>query len=233
MATFNLLEVIRNYSKINKNYKLVHVSTDEIYGDIIKGSANENFQINPSSPYAATKAASSHLVSSYIRTFKLKALIVNPTNNYGPNQHPEKLIPKIIYNILNDKSLPIYGKGRNKREWTFVLDNCAALIEVFKKGKIGETYNIGSGEIVSNINICRLLINISKKKKLLGRNVKIKFVKDRPGHDFRYSLNSSKIKKKIKWKPNISLLKGLEYTFDWYLKNNKYYNFLNKNDIKK
>ena len=165
LATFSLLEALRSYSKINKNYRLVHVSTDEIFGDISKGSVSENFQTNPSSPYAATKAASSHLVGSYIRTFKIKALIVNPTNNYGPNQHPEKLIPKIILNILNDKRLPIYGKGKNKREWTFVLDNCAAIFQVFKKGKIGETYNIGSGEIVSNIEICRLLMNISKKKK--------------------------------------------------------------------
>ena len=231
LATFNLLEALRGYSKINKNYRLVHVSTDEIYGDILKGSVKENYKINPSSPYAATKAASNHLVSSYIRTFKLKALIANPTNNYGPNQHPEKLIPKIIYNILNNKSLPIYGNGKNKREWTFVLDNCAALIEIFKKGKIGETYNIGSGKIVSNIKICKLLINISKKKKILGNNSKIKFVKDRPGHDFRYSLNCSKLRKKIKWKPKMSLFRGLEYTFNWYLKNEKYFNFLNKKDI--
>ena len=231
LGTYNLLEALRNYSKINKNYRLIHVSTDEIYGDISKGSVKENSQVKPSSPYAATKAASNHLVSSYIKTFKLKALIVNPTNNYGPNQHPEKLIPKIIYNILNNKKLPIYGKGKNKREWIFVSDNCEALIAVYKNGKIGESYNIGSGKIISNLAICKLLMNIAKKNKSLGQNVKIQFIKDRPGHDFRYSVNSSKIKKKIKWKPKVKLLEGLKYTFNWYVENKKYFNSFNKKDF--
>jgi len=231
LATYNLLDALRTYSQINKDYRLIHVSTDEIYGDILKGSVNESFQTKPSSPYAATKAASNHLVSSYIRTFRIKAIIANTSNNYGPKQHPEKLIPKIIYNILNGKNLPIYGKGKNKREWIFVKDNCEALIKLFKKGKLGEIYNIGSGKTVSNLRICKLLIDISKKKNLMRKSVKIKYVKDRPGHDFRYLLNSSKLKKITKWTPKTSLKQGLNYTFDWYLKNKKYFRYFNKKDI--
>ncbi len=158
-------------------------------------------------------------------------MITNCSNNYGPNQHPEKLIPKLIYNIINNKALPLYGKGKNSREWIFVNDHCEALYKVFRNGSKGEFYNIGSNINSSNLDIARLLINIAKKKIKVGKNVKIKFVKDRPGHDIRYALDSKKIKKKLRWKSIISLRKGLNNTFNWYFKNMKYYTSLKKKDI--
>ena len=230
-ATYNLLEAIREYSKINKKYKLIHVSTDEIYGDLPKGNASEISHINPSSPYAASKASSNHLVTSYVRTFKLNAVITNASNNYGPRQHPEKLIPKLIYNILNGKNLPIYGSGNNIREWMYVQDHCLALLKIFKKGKRGQIYNIGSGKLVSNLNLCKSILNISKKKNILKKDVKIVHVKDRAGHDFRYALNSSKLKKKIKWKNKTNLINGLIKTLDWYSKNQNFFKEFKKSDI--
>ncbi len=158
-------------------------------------------------------------------------MITNCSNNYGPRQHPEKLIPKLIYNILNNKNLPIYGKGLNSREWIYVDDHCEALIKIYEKGKIGNFYNIGSNLNVNNLKISKLLIKISKTKTNIGKNVKIKFVKDRPGHDIRYALNSSKIIKNLRWKPKINILNGLIKTFDWYLKNPGYYLTLKKRDI--
>ena len=160
-------------------------------------------------------------------------MITNCSNNYGPRQHPEKLIPKLIYNIIQNKPLPLYGKGKNSREWIFVDDHCEALFKVFKKGTKGEFYNIGSNININNIDIARLLINIAKNKIKLGKKVKIKFVKDRPGHDFRYALDSKKIFKKLEWKSKINLKKGLENTFNWYLENMKYYTTLKKKDITK
>ncbi len=193
---FNLLEAFREYSKKNKKTKLIHISTDEVYGDVLRGRSKETDPYRPSSPYAASKASSDHLVYSYVRTFKLNAIITNCSNNYGPHQHPEKLIPKLIYNIINDKPLPLYGKGKNSREWIFVDDHCEALFKVFKKGSKGEFYNIGSSINSSNLDIAKLLIDIAKKKIRLGNKVKIKFVKDRPGHDLRYALDNKKILKK-------------------------------------
>ena len=216
---------------MNKTSKLIHISTDEVYGDVLKGRSKENDTYKPSSPYAASKASSDHLVSSYVRTFNIPAIITNCSNNYGPRQHPEKLIPKLIYNILNNKDLPIYGKGLNSREWIFVDDHCEALIQVSKKGKIGNFYNIGSNLNFNNLKITKCLIQIAKSKLKIGKNVKIKFVKDRPGHDLRYALNSNKIMKNLKWKPKVGILKGLETTFDWYLKNPNYYSKLKKTDI--
>ena len=197
----------------------------------MKGRSRETDPYKPSSPYAASKASSDHLVYSYVRTYKLNAIITNCSNNYGPNQHPEKLIPKLIYNIINNKALPLYGKGKNSREWIFVDDHCEALLKVFRNGSKGEFYNIGSNINFNNLDIAKLLIKIAKKKIKVGKNVKIKFVKDRPGHDFRYALNSKKIKKKLKWKSVTSLKSGLNNTFDWYFKNMKYYTSLKKKDI--
>ena len=230
-GVFNLLESFRKYYLLNKSSKLIHISTDEVYGDVLNGRSKENDTYKPSSPYAASKASSDHLVSSYVRTFGIPAIITNCSNNYGPRQHPEKLIPKLIYNILNNKSLPIYGKGLNSREWIFVNDHCEALIQVSKKGKIGNFYNIGSNLNLNNLKLTRCLIQIAKSKLKIGENVKIKFVKDRPGHDLRYALNSAKIMKNLKWKPKVSIMKGLEKTFDWYLKNPNYYSKLKKTDI--
>ena len=230
-GVYNLLEEFKTFYKKNKKTKLIHISTDEVYGDILAGRTNENYPYNPSSPYAASKASSDHLTSSYIRTFKIPAIITNCSNNYGPKQHPEKLIPKLIYNILNNKKLPVYGKGKNSREWIYVTDHCQALIKVFKYGKIGEFYNIGSNQNFKNIDICKTLLKIAKKKMNIGPDVKVNFIKDRPGHDLRYALDSNKIKKKLKWKPNTKFLKGLEKTFMWYFNNNKYYKSLSKKDI--
>ncbi len=233
VGVFNILETFRKFVKKNKKTKLIHISTDEVYGDVLSGRSNENYPYNPSSPYAASKASSDHLVSSYVRTFNIPAIITNCSNNYGPKQHPEKLIPKLIYNILNNKTLPIYGRGTNSREWIYVKDHCEALLKVFKKGKIGNFYNIGSNKNLNNLNICNKLIKIAKKKIILGRNVKIKFVKDRPGHDLRYALNSNKIKKELKWSAKTDLSVGLNNTFSWYLNNKRYYSSLSKKDIVK
>ena len=231
VGTFNLLEAFKEYSKKNKKYKLVHISTDEVYGDIFKGRTKENYPYSPSSPYAASKASSDHIVFSYIKTFGINAIITNCSNNYGPKQHPEKLIPKMIYNIINNKPLPIYGNGKNSREWIYVKDHCEALIKVYKKGKVGEFYNIGSNKNLSNVEVCKNLIATSKSKIKLSSKVKIIFVKDRPGHDIRYALNSSKIKKTLKWYPKTNFKKGIKLTFDWYNNNKSYYKSLSKKDI--
>jgi len=230
VGVYNLLENFKDFSKKQKT-KLIHISTDEVYGDIINGRTKETYPYQPSSPYAASKAASDHLVSSYVRTYKIPAIVTNCSNNYGPKQHPEKLIPKLIYNILNNKPLPIYGKGTNSREWIYVKDHCEALIKIFEKGNIGEFYNIGSNKNLNNLQVTKKLLKVSSKLNPLGNKVKINFVKDRPGHDIRYALNSNKIKKKIKWKPKTSFEKGIKLTFDWYNNNKDYYKTLSKKDI--
>jgi len=233
LGTFNLLEAFKKFTKNNKKSKLIHISTDEVYGDILKGRTKEDYPYSPSSPYAASKASSDHIVFSYIKTFGIKAIITNCSNNYGPRQHPEKLIPKMIYNIMNNKPLPVYGNGKNSREWIYVKDHCEALIKILKSGKIGETYNIGSNKNLNNIEICKNLLKIAKKNIKIGKKVKIKFVKDRPGHDKRYALDSSKLIKKLKWKPKTNFIDGINSTFKWYLINKKYYRSLNKKDINK
>ena len=230
LGTFNFLQSLLSYIKKSKNkIKFVHVSTDEVYGDIINGRTNEKYPYNPSSPYSATKASADHLIKSYIRTYNIPAVISNCCNNYGPNQFPEKLIPKLIFNIINNKSLPIYGRGKNSREWIHVQDHCKALLLIFLKGKIGENYNVGSGKNSKNIDIANELIQIAKNKSIkIGKKVKIKFVKDRPGHDFRYALNNKKILKKLGWKAKIQLNSGLSQTFDWYINNYKFFNSISK-----
>ena len=233
LGVYNILEIFKKFSKKNIKTRLIHISTDEVYGDIIKGRTDENFPYRPSSPYAASKASSDHLVSSYVRTYKIPAIITNCSNNYGPKQHPEKLIPKLIYNIITNKPLPIYGKGTNSREWIFVKDHCEALVKIFHKGKIGNFYNIGSNKNQTNLEICSKLIKIADQSIELGKKVKIKFVKDRPGHDIRYALNSSKLKKDLGWRVKTNLTDGLKKTFFWYLNNKKYYQSISKNDIVK
>ena len=230
VGVYNLLECFKKYSQKNKS-RLIHISTDEVYGDILKGRSDENYPYKPSSPYAASKAASDHLVSSYIRTFNLPAIVTNCSNNYGPRQHPEKLIPKLIYNIINNKPLPIYGRGTNSREWIFVKDHCEALLKIYLKGKIGEFYNIGSNKNLNNLEVTKIILNNYKKKFKLGKNVKINFVKDRPGHDIRYALNSNKLKKELKWKPKIKFKDGIIQTIEWYIKNKGYYKSLLKKNI--
>ena len=231
LGVYNLLESINKYlKKSRKKIKLVHVSTDEVYGDIKMGiRSSEKFSYNPSSPYSASKASADHLIKSFVRTYKFPAIISNCCNNYGPNQFPEKLIPKLIYNIIKNKPLPIYGKGKNSREWIHVEDHCEALLKIFLKGQIGESYNVGSNQNIKNIDIAKRLIRILKTNKIImGNNVKIKFVKDRPGHDFRYALDSKKIRKELKWKSKIDLARGLADTFQWYLNNMDFFSSISK-----
>ena len=226
LGTYNLLEAVLNY---NRKIKLVHISTDEVYGDIINGRTAENHPYNPSSPYSSSKASADHLIKAYVRTYKMNAIISNCCNNYGPNQFPEKLIPKLIFNIINNKPLPIYAKGKNSREWMHVKDHCEALLIVYLKGEKGESYNIGSGKNLINKDIAEKLIKIAKNKfSRLGKNARIKFVKDRPGHDLRYALNNRKIFNKLGWKAKISLNTGLSQTFDWYLNNKNFFNSVSK-----
>ena len=166
-SVFNLLEAIRIYlRKSKKTFKLIHVSTDEVYGDLkdTKRKADENFPYKPSSPYAASKASADHIIKSYIRTYKFPAIISNCSNNFGPNQFPEKLIPKIIYNTIKNKEVPIYDKGLNSREWIYVDDHCSALELLAKKGRVGENYNIGSNLCISNLDLAKIIIKETKKK---------------------------------------------------------------------
>ena len=231
LGTFNISEQIRNYKKrYRNNLRLIHISTDEVYGDLKKNErSDELYSYKPSSPYSASKASADHLIKSYVRTYKLDAVISNCCNNFGPGQFPEKLIPTLIFSILNNRSLPIYGKGRNSREWIYVKDHCEGLLALFKKGISGESYNIGTNNNVSNLNLTKLLLKITKNKKIkIGKNVKIKFVADRPGHDFRYALNSKKIRKKINWRPKKNFKSGLEETLKWYMDNQKFFNNFSK-----
>ena len=227
LGVYNLLEAIKKYQH---KVRLVHISTDEVYGDIPSSKrSTENFPYFPSSPYSASKASSDHLITAYVRTHKIDALISNCSNNYGPRQFPEKLIPKMIFNILHNLPLPIYAKGKNSREWIYVDDHCEALIKLFLKGKTGEKYNIGSGINCNNVLIVKKVLNVFKKINFnVGKKVKIKFVKDRPGHDFRYALNSNKIKKKLKWKPKINLNQGITKTVNWYIENQDYFRKISK-----
>ena len=232
VGVFNLLEEYRSF--INKyKCKLIHISTDEVYGDIKAGRASENFSYNPSSPYAASKASSDYLIKSYIKTYNIPAIVTNCSNNYGPKQHPEKLIPKLIFNVLNDKKLPIYGKGKNSREWIYVKDHCEALLKIFQKGKIGKFYNIGSNINLTNLKVCKKIINISKHFLQKKTKSKIIFVKDRPGHDFRYAIDSKKINKELGWHAKTDFDKGIKLTFEWYYRNKAYYKYLNIKDITK
>ena len=228
IGVFNLLEAIRGY---NKKIKLIHVSTDEVYGDLKKKyKSKEEDAYNPSSPYSASKASGDLLIKSYIRTYKVPAVITNCCNNFGPNQYPEKLIPTIIYKILNKKSIPIYGKGENIREWIYVKDHCDALIKVSEQGVIGKNYNIGSGITLNNIQIVKKIISIFKKINY-DRKVKseILFVKDRPGHDLRYCLNSSKIRNELKWKYKSNFDQRINETIIWYIDKFRNNYFKNKN----
>jgi dTDP-glucose 4,6-dehydratase len=227
-GVFNLLEAIRKY---NKKLKLIHISTDEVYGDIEKNcKSKETDSYNPSSPYSSSKAAGDLLIKSYIRTYNLQAIITNCCNNFGPNQYPEKLIPKIIYNIINQKPIPLYGAGKNIREWIYVKDHCNALIKISNKGIVGENYNIGSGKVLNNIEITKKIIFLFKKKykDFLFKSY-VNFVKDRPGHDQRYCLDSTKIRTELKIKIKSKLDKKIEETIDWY--KNRFENnfFKNKN----
>jgi dTDP-glucose 4,6-dehydratase len=235
IGTFNLLESLRFLQKKKITPKLIHVSTDEVYGDIPRGlRSDENYKYDPSSPYSASKASADHLVKSYVRTYKLKAVISNCCNNYGPYQFPEKLIPKMISNIFNNKALPIYAKGKNSREWIHVDDHCAALFKLYLKGKNGESYNVGSGLNLRNIDLVKKILATCKSLNIkIGKKTKIEFVKDRPGHDFRYALDNKKIYRSFKWKPKIKFEEGLKKTIIWYINNKKFLKDISIKDFDK
>jgi len=223
IGTYNLLNESLKYIKKNKkkNFTFIHISTDEVFGHLKNKDKpfSEKTKYSPRNPYSASKAAADHLVRSYISTYNFPAIILNCCNNYGPFQNDEKFIPKILTNILKKKEIPIYGKGKNIREWIFVNDFARAILLILKKGKIGENYNVGSNKELTNINLAFLLCEMMDKKLKLKEKSKklISFVKDRAGHDFRYAINSRKIRNQLKWKPATSIKEGLEKTINYYI----------------
>jgi len=229
IGTYNLLQESLNiYSKLNKEsksfFKFHHISTDEVFGSLGKsGYFTEDTAYDPSSPYSASKASSDHLVRAWHRTFGLPITISNCSNNYGPYQFPEKLIPLMIINCLSNKQLPVYGKGDNVRDWLYVEDHCKAIDLILKDGAIGETYNIGGNNEIKNIkivkSICSILDTLEPTKSLKQYSDLITFVSDRPGHDFRYSIDTTKIKNELNWGPEESFDTGLLKTIKWYLDN--------------
>lgn len=230
VGTFRLLEAVRDYwdslSETEKsNFRFLHVSTDEVYGslDATAPAFTENHPYAPNSPYSASKASSDHLVRAYHHTYGLPVLTTNCSNNYGPYQFPEKLIPLIINNALNGRSLPIYGDGKNIRDWLYVVDHCDAIETVLEKGQVGETYNVGGNHEKTNLEIvnavCSILDELSPDKSGESYRRLITFVEDRPGHDRRYAINASKIKAELGWVPKETFDSGIRKTVQWYLDN--------------
>ena len=223
IGVFNILEAIR---KLNRDAKLVQVSTDEVYGDILKGSFKENDRLSPSNPYSASKASADMFCLAYHRTYDLNITITRCTNNFGPYQFPEKLIPKTIIKANLNLKIPVYGSGKNVRDWIYVIDHCEALEKVLFNGKPGEVYNISAGNEYQNIEVVKRILQIMDKPEDL-----IEFVADRPGHDIRYSLDSSKIRKELGWRPRHSFDEALEETVNWYLNNEKWWKPLTNEKI--
>mgnify|MGYP006292984805 CR=1 FL=1 len=227
MGTQSLLNVaLKNNLK-----KYLQISTDEVYGslDFEDPPFTENSQISPNSPYSASKASADLLVRSYFKTYGLPVNITRCSNNYGPFQFPEKLIPLMINNALSDRPLPVYGKGINIRDWIHVKDHCAAIYKVLKDGNIGEIYNVGGDSEISNLDLVKTLLKLVKKPESL-----IRFVKDRPGHDLRYAINHEKITKELGWNPKIKFQDGLKSTVEWYMDNQEWLKaILNKNQNSK
>ncbi|MFD2433784.1 dTDP-glucose 4,6-dehydratase [Mesonia maritima] len=227
IGTLNLLEAAKNQWKNKLEGKLFyHISTDEVYGSLGNdGLFTEKTSYDPNSPYSASKASSDHFVRAYGETYNLPYVISNCSNNYGPNQFPEKLIPLFINNVINKKNLPVYGDGNYTRDWLYVIDHAAAIQLIFQKGKLGETYNIGGFNEWKNIDLVKLLCQQMDEK--LGREKGeseqlITFVKDRPGHDLRYAIDASKINNELGWKPSVTFEEGLSKTIDWYLENKEW-----------
>ena len=212
-GAFTILDIITKQKK-----QMIQISTDEIFGSILNGNADEGFKFNPSNPYAATKASAELLVDSYHKTFDSNVIITRCTNNFGPRQFPEKLIPKIILLAKLDKNIPIYGSGKNIRDWIYVDEHCDAIFRVLMKGQSGQSYNISGNTEISNLQITNYILEKMNKSKDL-----IKFVDDRPGHDFRYSLDSTKISNELGWKNKLSFEEGLKQTIEWYQKNSEIY----------
>jgi dTDP-glucose 4,6-dehydratase len=211
IGTFNILEAARIY---NPKMRILHMSTDEVYSDILSGSYREEDRLKPSSPYSASKAAADMFCLAYHRTYRLDVIIARCTNNFGPYQFPEKLIPKTVIRARLGMKVPIYGTGKNVRDWLYVLDNCEAIDLLLQNGRAGEIYNISAGNELESIEIVKRVLRI------MGKDEKIiEFVEDRPGHDIRYSLDSTKIRRELGWKPRHSLDEALKSTVEWYLEN--------------
>ncbi len=228
-GTVNLLNAcLKQWNNDFKGKLFYHISTDEVYGSLDRGGYFvESTPYDPKSPYSASKASSDHFVRAYCNTYKIPVVISNCSNNYGPNQFPEKLIPLSINNIKNNRPIPVYGKGENVRDWLYVIDHARAIDTIYHHGKTGQTYNIGGNNEWENIDLIRLLCKVMDKK--LGRNEGtseklITFVKDRAGHDLRYAIDSSKFRKELNWKPSVTFEQGLEITVAWYLKNEEWIN---------
>ena len=221
-GTFTILDIIKEQKK-----RLVQISTDEVFGSLESTTAKENSRFNPSSPYAATKAAAELLVNSYIVTYDCDCVITRCTNNYGSRQFPEKLIPKTLILASQNKKVPIYGEGKNIRDWIFVDDHCEAVYNVLLKGKSGESYNISANNEVDNLTIVKKILGILDKPQDL-----IKSVEDRPGHDFRYSLDSSKVRSQLNWSENTNFDDGLKKTVDWYLSNPAWWQNISQDILK-
>lgn len=230
VGTYRLLSRATDYyiKSKNKNFRFIHISTDEVYGSLEKhGAFHEESPYKPNSPYAASKASSDFLVKSWFNTYKLPSIVTNCSNNYGPYQYPEKLIPLMIISCLKEKKLPIYGDGSNIRDWLHVEDHCRAICAVLNRGVPGETYNIGGNNEFTNISIvnkiCDLLDELSPSDNLSTYKNLITFVKDRPGHDFRYAIDSSKAKRDLNWSASENFEKGLKSTVLWYVENEKWW----------
>jgi dTDP-glucose 4,6-dehydratase len=227
LGTVNLLDAsIKTWQGNMGNKIFYHISTDEVYGSLGEnGVFTESTSYEPRSPYSASKASSDHLVRAYHHTYGLPVIISNCSNNYGPNQFPEKLVPLTLNNIRNNKSIPVYGKGENIRDWLYVVDHAFAIDTIFHKGRTGETYNIGARNEWKNIDLIRLLCDImdSKLGRRPGSSCKlIRFVTDRPGHDLRYAIDPLKLNTEMGWHPSVTFREGLEQTVDWYLKNEEW-----------
>ena len=228
LGTVNLLQASKKLVERKKNFRFLHVSTDEVYGSLGDSEFfTEKTAYDPSSPYSASKACSVHIDRAWNRTYGLPILITNCSNNYGPFQFPEKLIPLMIASCIDEKPLPVYGNGENVRDWLFVNDHCSAIYCVLRSGEVGDTYNIGGNNEIKNIEIvniiCNYLDEVKPRKSGKKYNDLITFVKDRPGHDFRYAIDSSKILKNLDWNPIESFNSGIKKTIDWYLKNESWW----------
>jgi len=219
MGVFNILEQIKFYKK-----RFIQISTDEVFGSLKNQSADENFKLSSSSPYASSKASAELIVNSYIKTYDCDCIITRCTNNYGPHQFPEKLIPKTLLLANNNQKIPIYGNGKNIRDWIHVDDHCNAIIDVLHNGKSGESYNISANNEIDNLTIVKKILSLMDKSDEL-----IEFVEDRPGHDFRYSLDSSKIRNSLNWSSKINFDNGIQNTIDWYLQNPEWWKNVEKN----
>ncbi len=223
VGTVNLLNAARHFWKDISGKRFYHISTDEVYGSLgDEGLFTETTAYDPRSPYSAAKASSDHFVRAWHHTYGLPVVISNCSNNYGPNQFPEKLLPLFINNIINSKPLPVYGKGENVRDWLYVIDHARAIDLIYHKGQIGETYNIGGHNEWKNIDLIKVLCKIMDQKlsREAGTSEKlITYVKDRAGHDMRYAIDASKIQEELGWKPSLQFEEGLSKTIDWYLAN--------------